>query len=350
MNTYGDIGNATAGWLFTLLLARAITVQVLEMFAMQATIPPNQTRVAQFQRLVPFPAATTPLTEGVPPDPDEVTYETISVVVQRFGGWAKITDVVDDHSKQNVLGHIVDLQGDQIALTREMIHWDTMRSGTNVAYGGGKAVRTGLDKTAVLTAGVLDAIDRLLSSLKAKHITEILGPGLNYETYSVDAGYVGVTHTDLKTTLKGLAGTAGATRDGFTKVADYGTREAISPHEYGTYSEVRMIVSPELKPWRGAGAETQAGDQAGYQNSAKVGDPTKKGYDVYPLVVFGQQAYGSIALRGRNAIMPFVKNPNSSYTGDPLGQVGYASWKMPAFATLILNQSWMRRAEVAVAR
>lgn len=188
MNTYGDIGNATAGWLFTRLLSRAITVQVLEMFAMQATIPPNQKKVAQFQRLVPFPAATTSLTEGVPPDPDEVTYETISVIVQRFGRWAKITDVVDDHSKQNVLGHIVELQGDQIALTRELIHFDTMRSGTNVAYGGNATSRATLEKGDVLTAVKLDAIDRLLSSLKAKHITEILSPGLDYAPFSGLAG------------------------------------------------------------------------------------------------------------------------------------------------------------------
>ena len=353
MNTYGDIGNATAGWLFMRLLARALTVQVFEQFALQATIPQNQTRVAQFQRLVPFPAATTPLTEGVPPDPDEIDYETITKVVQQYGGWFKITDVVDYHSKQNVLGHGVDLQGDQIALTIEKIYWDVLTHGTNIAYGGGKTSRTALTGVPNMPATSdtlkytdVRAIERQLAAQKAKHITEILGPSENYETWSVDAAYVAITHTDLySNTLADLASTVNASQDGFKKVADYGTRETISPHEKGTYSETRWICSQEATPWRGAGADANAAAQGAFQTSAKVGDATKMAFDVYPVVAFGQEAYGGISLWGKSSVLPFVKNPDNSYSGDPLGQVGYASWKIPAFAALILNQNWLRRFE-----
>lgn len=350
MNTYGDIGNATAGWLFMRLLARALTVQVYEQFAMQATIPQNQTRVAQFQRLVPFPAATTPLTEGVPPDPDEITYETVSRVVQSYGSWFKITDQVDYHSKQNVLGHGVDLQGDQIALTFEKIYHDVLTHGTNVQYGGKQTARTNLDDSDALSHTDLRAAERLLAAQKAKHVTEILGPGPNYETWSVDAAYVAICHTDLySNTLVDIASTKNAAQDGFKKVADYGTREPISPHEKGTYSELRFICSQEASPWRGAGATAAAGKQALWQNSAKPSAPSQKGFDVYPIVCFGQEAYGGIALRGKSAVLPFVKNPDNSHSGDPLGQVGYASWKVPAFAALILNQNWHRRIEVPAA-
>jgi N4-gp56 family major capsid protein len=70
--------------------------------------------------------------------------------------------------------------------------------------------------------------------------------------------------------------------------------------------------------------------------------------DVYPLVIFGQDAYAATPLKGQESAQIVVKNPQmgSSYE-DPLGQRGFVAWKMWYSATR-LNEAWIVRIEAAV--
>jgi hypothetical protein len=67
--------------------------------------------------------------------------------------------------------------------------------------------------------------------------------------------------------------------------------------------------------------------------------------DVYPILFLGADAYGIVALKGMFAITPMVVNPKPS-DSDPLAQRGSVGWKTLQTA-VILNDSWMLRAEVA---
>ncbi|MCD2476522.1 N4-gp56 family major capsid protein, partial [Staphylococcus aureus] len=69
--------------------------------------------------------------------------------------------------------------------------------------------------------------------------------------------------------------------------------------------------------------------------------------DVYPIVIVGQDAYGTVALKGATAITPMVLNPGTPRGGDPLGQRGTVGWKT-YFTAIRLNEAWMARLEVAV--
>ena len=349
MNTYDQIGNAHEGWLFMRLLSHALPVLVYEQFALHADLPENQTRLAQFQRLKPFPDATAPLVEGTPPAGNEMEYETVNVVVQSYGAWVPITDQVDYHSLQNVLGHAVGLQGEQIGSTIDAIYHDVLTHGSNVAYGGGQTARNLLDQTDALNVQLLRAMERQLMAVKTPFVNSILGPGPGYESYAVDAGYISICHTDLySNTLVDLASTVNPSQDGFKRIADYGTREPISPHEMGTYSHSRFICTPQHEPWRGQGATAPAGQQTSWQNSPQVTNPSNRAFDVYPILMFGREAYGGIAFRGDN-LKTFVKNVDNSNIADPIGQKGYAAWKLRAMAAAILNQPRIRRAEVPAA-
>jgi N4-gp56 family major capsid protein len=66
---------------------------------------------------------------------------------------------------------------------------------------------------------------------------------------------------------------------------------------------------------------------------------------VYPILYLARDAYGIVPLKGKAAITPMVVNPKPS-DSDPLAQRGHAGWKAMQ-TTIILNDFWMVRAEVA---
>ena len=353
MNNYGDIGNATAGYYFRQLLRHAMPVLILERFAQAKVLPRNETKIAQFRRSKAFGPATIPLTEGVPPQGSDFGYDTITVQIQQYGDYSEITDVIQDLSKDNVPSDISKRQGEQIGETRELLTWDVVRAGTNRSVP--TAGRTGVTKTFVLTSARQRTETTALAKQKGKKFTEVMAGSEDYDTSPIEAAYVAVAHTDLDSTIRDLNGTTA--RNEFVPTSKYGRMGVISPHELGSFENVRYVTSPDLPPFSGGGgAVANTTDEAAYYFSGVTGSGK---YDVYPILYLAMDAYGCIALRtqrtrdgmlaGRNVLTPSVLLPNTPRGGDPLGQKGSIGWKM-YFACVILNDAWMRRLEVACAK
>ena len=119
-------------------------------------------------------------------------------------------------------------------------------------------------------------------------------------------------------------------RDGKVNIADgYARIENGQAFLYGCH----------IEPWQTAGASGTTFLSGGVEvASAALAD-------VYPLLVFGKDAYAIVPLQGANAVKPAVMNPGTPTKGDELGQRGFVSWKAWQ-ATAILNDSWMARYEV----
>ncbi len=49
--------------------------------------------------------------------------------------------------------------------------------------------------------------------------------------------------------------------------------------------------------------------------------------DVYPILVFGENAYGTVPLRGMGSVEPSIIPVGQKTKDDPLGQRGYVGWK-----------------------
>ena len=339
MNNYGDIGNKVAGWYARRLLEHAMPVIVLEKFAKVKKLPRNNTRVVEFRRSVAFDDATTPLQEGIQPEGSQFAYEDVSVEMQQFGDWSGISDHIDDFSKDDVLGDIVERQGEQIASTREALTWDVVRAGMSVRYANGAASRLTMTETSLYNAAEARKAVVRLQSKKAKKVSRILGSGMGYETYPTEAAYVGITHTDLGPELRDLhTGVSGAASyNHMVPVAAYGTSGALSENELGRFEDIRYITSPDLDPFLGAGNEDSSDDTVKRTNDK---------LDVYPTIIFGMHSFGCVALRGREAVTPIVKQPNVPRSADKLGQQGWAGWKF-YFACLVLHEEWIHRIESA---
>ena len=341
MNTYGDIGNATAGWYARKLLRHAVPVIILERFGLIKPLPQNETKIIEFRRSKPFTAATIPLTEGRTPSGSDFGYDTISASIQQYGDYSTITDVIQDTSKDMVLRDMTERMGEQIGETREALTWDVIRAGTNVAYGGTVTTRATITKLSLLNSAKQRTVTTSLARQKAKKFTKVLGPSENYDTYAIEPSYIAVGHTDLTPTVRDLKGSN--VNNIFQPYTKYGARMGmVSPHEIGNYEEVRYVMSPDLEPFRGKGATIASGDEAAWFYTA-VGATNK--YDAYPLLYLGRDAFGCIPLRGKQAVRPMVVQPRPSH-GDPLGQKGSVGWKF-YFGCLMLNEAWAQRLEVA---
>lgn len=326
--TYGDISQRTAAWASRNMLRHAEPVMILQKMGQSRPIPKNTADNAKFRRPIPFAVSTVPLAEGVTPSPQKLRYEDVSVRLKQYGNVVEVSDWVRDTSEDPVLQDATMLIGEQAGATAEQIVYGAVRGGTNVIYANG-ASRNAVNSP--LTLNKQRAATRQLARQKARKITRILDSTPDYETRNVEAAYVAVAHTDVESDIRNL--------DGFIPVSEYGTKRLVSEHEIGAVENVRYVLSPDLAPFADAG-----GAKAG--SGTDMVSTTGVSADVYPILIFGQDAFGVVPLKGENAMTPMVHNAKVS-ASDPLAQRNYVGYKF-AFASVILNELWMIRVEVAV--
>ena len=309
------------------LLRHAGPKMVLDKLALAKKMPPNKTETIKFRRPRTFDASTTPLQEGVTPSVTSFRYDDVSVSLRQYGQVIEMTDVVEDLHEDDVGRDIALQASENIGRTMEALNWAVVRSGTNVFRSNG-SVRG--DVNTPISLARQRAVVRALRAQKADMISKVISPGVNYATRAVQGAYVAVAHTDMEADIRNMPG--------FLPAAQYSGKERISDHEVGSVETVRYILSEDLDPFRAAGSETLNGMLASDEGA---GDRV----DVYPVVFFGQDAWGTVALRGQGAVTPSIIPANQKTKDDPLGQRGYVGWKT-YHAALILNQLWMARLEV----
>lgn len=324
-STYGDISQRTAAYAMANMLRHVEPVLVLSKFGQTKPIPKNKAQTVKFRRPIPFTPALTPLAEGVTPTPHKITYEDVTVALKQWGDVVELTDVVQDLSEDPVLMDATTLAGEQAGATVEQVIYGVVKAGTSVYYANGA------NRAAVNTAPTLNkqrAVVRYLQKMKAKMFTRILAPSVQIGTSAIEAAYIAVTHTDMESDIRNMAG--------FVPVAKYGTRQPICDQEIGAVESVRYVLSPDLAPF------PDAGGTAG----SSVVTTSGTAADVYPILYLGMEAYGCTPLKGKEAVTPTVINPGTIDKSDPLGQRGYVGWKT-YFAAVRLNETWMCRLEAA---
>ena len=306
------------------MLRYAGPVIVLDKLGLTKPMPPNKSQTISFRRPRVFSAATTPLVEGVTPNTTAFRYDDVSTTLKQYGMVIEVTDAIEDTHEDPVLNDAAKQAGENAGRTVEQLIYGVVKAGTGVFYTNGTtrgAVNT------VISLNKIRASMRSLKRQKALKITEILDGSVNYSTKPIEAAYVAVCHVDLEPDVRELAG--------FVPTAEYGSRKPICPEEFGSCEEVRFVCSPDLDPWLDAGGT--AGSMLSTSGTSA---------DVYPILLFGREAYGTVPLRGQGSIEPTILRPNVRDKADPLGQRGVVGWKL-WFTAVVLNQLWMTRIECA---
>lgn len=329
INVYGDITPRTAAYAAVQLLERGQHGLVTERFGQSKPIPRRSSKTIKFRRYESLARASAPLAEGIPPTGRKLTYTDVTATLEQYGDSVEITDVIQDTHEDDVLKEAMELCGEQAAETIEVIRVAVLKAGTSVFYAGG-SVTTRATVLSPPVIGDFHRIYRHFRKYKAQMISKIVKASALVSTAPVEEAYFCMGHTDLDADIRSLAG--------FVKVAEYSDSNKALPHEIGSVNQFRFILTPLFEPW--LAASTNATDSTYLTNGASgTGYP-----DVYPLIVVAQNAYGIVPLQGQHAVKPTVLNPNIPRGGDPLGQLGWVSWKTYQ-ASCILNHNWIARLE-----
>lgn len=349
--TYGDISPAVAAYSVVRMLKRAMPYLHLEKFGQTYPLPLNSTQTAKFRRYYIqgaagaagpdngagtngagtaflIPVATTPLQEGVTPTGSVLGNQDYTVTLAQYGDFLGFTDVIQDTHTDPILQVMTDALGESAAVTVETLRYNVLRAGTNVWYQNLVASRS-------LVVGPMTLVDQRrattgLNRQNAKKITQVVASNSDFNTKSVEASYMAVCHPDLETDLRSMTG--------FIPVAQYGPHTSPFEGEIGSCEQVRYLTSTVIAPFPDAGAAI-SGFTTGTLRS-NLGTLA----DVYPILIFGRDAYGIVPLKGKSSMTPMVVNPKPA-AGDPLAQrgtVGYKLWT----ATVILQDAFMARLEV----
>lgn len=323
-NTYANVAQRTNVYAATVFLEHAAVQEVFSKFGETKPMPKNKAETITFRRSVPFPRLTTELAEGVTPTARQMQFEDVSATMQEWGDVVETTDRVRELSEDPVLAEASKNLGEQATETVEGVIYGVLKAGSQVGYTAGSA-RNAVN--AAIGANKIHAAVRVLNAQRAKFITEVLSPSVNYDTRAIEASYICFAHTDCEHDIRAL--------DGFIPVAKYGSRKPISPYELGSYQNIRFILTVNAEPWLGAGSGTL--------NSMKSVGGTA--VDVYPYIFIGRGAFAQVPLKGAKAVETFVHTGGDK--SDPLNQrdvVGAKYW----FTALRLNENWMYRIEAGV--
>ena len=325
ITAYGDVSPRIGVYAAVKMLKHAEPILILEKFSQARPMPQNKGQQIKFRRPTPFTVSTVALTEGVTPSSQQMAYTDVTATLAQYGAWVQLTDVIADTHEDPVLNDSAMLCGEQAAETRELLNWGVLKAGTAVTYSNG-AARNAVNT--VMSIGDIRSVVRTLRAQRCKPITKILNGSVDIGTKPVEAGYIAFGHTDIEADLRGLTG--------FTPIAEYGSRQPLCEYESGTVENVRFVLSPLFAPIaNGGGAK------------GNMVSTTGTSADVYQTVIMGQEAWGTVPLKGKDSITPMILNPNTPRGGDELGQRGSVAWKT-WHTSVVLNEAWLNRIESAV--
>ena len=325
MTAYGDVSPRVGIIAISQFLKHAEHPIVFNKLGQVERVPKNKGLTIKWRRWVPFDPITTALTEGVTPSSQKLAVVDVTATLGQYGGWSEITDVIQDTHEDPILQGMMQVHGQQASESFETLTYLTLRAGTNVVYANGSARNAVNTK---ISLGKVRSAVRTLNKNKCRKKTTILAPSVNYKTQAIEAAYVAVCHTDLEPDIRDLPG--------FVPVSQYGSRQTICPQEFGSVENVRFITTTIATPFADAG---------GLDGDAVL-STTGTNADVYPVLIFGEDAYGTVALKGKDSAEILVRNPGKPENGNELGQRGSVGWKGWHVAAR-LNEAWMVRLEVA---
>ena len=327
-NTAGDIGYRSTGKVKKRLLRRGNYKMVAAKFGQAFTQGKNQTLTAKWRRYENFPTAEAPLQEGITPPGRKLAKTDVTSTLAQYGDWAELTDIVFDTHEDDVPKETVNLCGDQMGETVEVVTIATLKSGSNVFYANNAGSRAALNSPPL--PGDFKRIERSLSKNKAEQISSMIKASQNVSTEPIDPGFIVMGHTDLKADIEAM--------EGFVPRRNYAdSSRAVDRTEIGSLGAFRFLLTPLFEPWLVAATSSSG-------TTYLTGGDISTGYpDVYPLIVVAKDSYGVVRLQGMDAIKPAVVYPKP-VVGDELGQRGFVSWKI-YYTSVILNSSWCARYE-----
>ena len=335
-SSYGDLSKHDAYTIQKKMLPIAKRLLTFAKFAQRETKPQKEGLEIRHRRYERFPIVDTALAEGVSPDFVNLQHTTIKHVLQQYGSYVNVTDIMLAASHDPIVQVITERQAQQAGETIDFLSYKEFRAGSQVGYARstGSTGRSDVNYTianknsAAGTAGtvLLDRAIRVLENNDATKIKEQLDASDGVTTSPLRESFVAIGHVDLRQDLEAIPG--------YVPVEQYADQSDVMEGEVGAARGVRFILTTQAMPFKGAGASVGS---TGLKS-------TGGNIDVYPLVIMAQDFGGCATLGGKDSLKSKVVTPKPG-PGDPLGQRGTIAWET-TYSCVILQDLYLYRIEV----
>lgn len=268
--------------------------------AMKKKLPKNSGRTINFRKFNSLTAPSASLSEGVTPDGNNLDVSKIEAVVEQYGDYVIISDLVQMTGIDPVLTETSELLGEEAGVLVDTKIQEGIAVGTNVYFAGGVESRGNV--VASLTGADIKKLVRKLKNANAKRFAD----GFYHMQIDPSIAY------DLM-------------EDPFwVDVSKYAKPEQMEKGELGKMHGMKFYESTNL-------------------NVVNAG-----GKDIHISYAYGKDAYGCVDLEsGAGKPEIIVKTNGSAGTDDPLNQRASAGWKN-CFTAVITQPMALVRVEACV--
>lgn len=285
---------------------------VHDQFADKYPIPANGGKTIEFRKYDSLAKASTPLTEGVTPDGNNLNVTHLTATVAQYGDWIQLSDVLELTAIDNNVMQATKLLGAQAGRTLDSVTRDVIAAGTNVIYA---PKISGSTETAVASRSGLDLTAKLTPDLFFKAAAQL--QAMNAEP--IDDSYVAIIHPYAAYDLM--------RNPEWIEVHKYAEPDNIYEGEIGKIGNVRFVSTTEAKVWKDSTCPS-----TGSGSSAVI-------YGVFGTIVLGAHAYATTDIKG-GGLQHIVKQ--LGYGDDPLNQRSSTGWKALKTAEILVQQYMVR--------
>ena len=207
-------------------------------------------------------------------------------------------------------------------ITEDALQIDLLSSAGVVKYAGTAVSNVTVNKDCLVSYGDLLRLSIDLDNNRTpKHTTQINGTRM-VDTRVLPAARVMYIGSELLPTLKAMKDLHN--NPAFISIEKYASGGNTVTGEVGAIDQFRIVVVPEMLKWAGGGAAITVGDTANYITGGK--------YDVFPMLVIGDQSFTTIGFQTDGKSVKFKithKAPGEATADrtDPYGETGFMSIK-----------------------
>lgn len=270
-------------------------------------IPKNGGKTIEFRKYDSLKKATTPITEGVTPDGDNLNVTAVTATVSQYGNWIQLSDILDLTAIDNNVLQATKLLGSQAGRTLDTITREVLCGGTNVIYAPILTYTDGkvTGQTEVTSRSQITSAATLTPELFFQAAAQLAA----FNADPINDSYVAIIHPYTAYDLM--------RSDEWIEVHKYARPDNIYEGEIGKIGKVRFVESTE----------------------AKITDGGADGAKVFCTIVLGAHAYGVTEITG-GGLKHIVKQ--LGYGDDPLDQRSSAGWKATHVAKRLVEQYMIR--------
>jgi len=205
-------------------------------------------------------------------------------------------------------------------ITEDALQIDLISAAGVVKYAGSATVNGQVGSADLVSYGDLMRLSIDLDNNRTPKHTKLINGSRMVDTKVLPAARVAYMGSELLPTFKAMVDLHG--NPAFISVEKYAAGGTTVTGEVGAVDNFRLVVVPEMVKWAGAGATTT--DSINYETGGN--------YDVFPILVVGDESFTTIGFQTDGKTVKFKihhKAPGEATAdrNDPYGETGFMSIK-----------------------